>query len=377
LQVIAQYRFQNTLYWVTVKSTSPDIDAGEIFVSAYPPGHEKAPHYDGLNISWYMHPQHGMVVEKAHGRLPGVYVNLLRDRHYPMNSHSWHLDGDIILDPDTGQHILPPDIVEAMQSWHIAKNYTMQGKWIFMLDAPHDGELYFQGQLTGHDVVLKGYTVGSLSAQLNCSPTRIDITDLVFQDQAGQLFIEAASMVKQPDEEWWVFVPHLQGKNFRPCLLRDVDQPQGPHKPLVISSFEVENMTGQANDLSTLTGNGKLTFNNSSKRPLHNPLLAIPAEIISRIGLNLDVLNPITGTIFFNIEDYKVKLTKFKDVYSEGKLSKFYLPHNQYVSYVDLDGNVQVQVRMKQYNLLFKLAELFTVTIHGTLQKPVYTLQKQ
>ena len=36
-----------------------------------------------------------------------------------------------------------------------------------------------------------------------------------------------------------------------------------------------------------------------------------------------------------------------------------------------------MQVRMKQYNLLFKLAELFTVTVQGTLKEPTYTLQKQ
>ncbi len=36
-----------------------------------------------------------------------------------------------------------------------------------------------------------------------------------------------------------------------------------------------------------------------------------------------------------------------------------------------------MKVKMRQYNLFFKLAELFTVTIEGTLQKPTYILEKQ
>lgn len=378
LNIVSQYRFQNTLYWINAKSTAPDIDAGDIFVSATPPDplHPYNKN-DSICISWYMHPQHGMVVEKAYGKLPGVYVNLMRDRLYPMNPHSWHLDGEILLDPLKGQHIIPPDIVDALNSWNISRDYDLKGKWIFMLEAPHDGDLYFEGSLTAQEAILKGYVVGNVSANLNCSPTRIDVNELVFNDPAGMLMIPTASMVKENDETWVVYVPQIVGQNFRPCLLRDTTSAQGPIKPLIIPRFQVDNVVCRANDLATMTGTGFLDFNNSSKRPLHNPLLAIPAEIISRIGLNLDVLNPVSGTIFFNIDDYKVKLTKFKDVYSEGKLSKFYLPHNNYTSYVDFDKNVHVQVRMKQYNLLFKLAELITVTIHGTLQKPVYTLQKQ
>jgi hypothetical protein len=73
----------------------------------------------------------------------------------------------------------------------------------------------------------------------------------------------------------------------------------------------------------------------------------------------------------------KIYLTKFKDVYSEGKLSRFYLPNAPYSSYVDFDGNLHMQIRIKQYNLFFKLAELFTISIQGTCQHPTYTLHTQ
>ena len=90
------------------------------------------------------------------------------------------------------------------------------------------------------------------------------------------------------------------------------------------------------------------------------------------------MLNPVIGTIYYEIKEGKIFLTKLKDAYSQGKMSKFYLPNNSsHQSYVDFDGNLNIQIKMKHDNLIFKLAELFTVTVQGNLQKPTYTLQKQ
>ncbi len=98
---------------------------------------------------------------------------------------------------------------------------------------------------------------------------------------------------------------------------------------------------------------------------------------MTRIGLDLDVLTPVRGVIEYEIKDSRVAFTRFKDVYSKKRVSKFYLPNNSEQSYVDFDGNLNLHVRMKQYNIIFKLAELFTVTVQGDLQKPTYSLHKQ
>ena len=86
---------------------------------------------------------------------------------------------------------------------------------------------------------------------------------------------------------------------------------------------------------------------------------------------------PVSGTIYYRIHDGKVYFEKFKDVYSEGKLSKFYLAEDSAESFMDFHGNLNLQVRMKQYNLVFKLAELFTVSVQGNIKKPTYSLNKQ
>jgi hypothetical protein len=42
-----------------------------------------------------------------------------------------------------------------------------------------------------------------------------------------------------------------------------------------------------------------------------------------------------------------------------------------------MEGNLSLQIRMKQYNLIFKIAELLTVSVKGHFNKPEFKLQKQ
>ncbi len=151
----------------------------------------------------------------------------------------------------------------------------------------------------------------------------------------------------------------------------------GNYPSLLVKRLEIQDFVGCLDDSSTWQGEGHLHFLNPSRKNLSHPLLAIPAEIILRLGLDPQVLNPITGMIFFKLRGERFYLTRFKDVYSEGRGSKFYLAQHPSDSWIDLDGNLLIHVRMRHYNLFFKLAELFTVSIQGDLKHPVYTLTKQ
>lgn len=148
-------------------------------------------------------------------------------------------------------------------------------------------------------------------------------------------------------------------------------------RSLILKRIDFYELTGDIGHPETWQARGNLHFMNPSrKNPLHT-LFAIPAEIILRLGLDPHVLNPVTGMIYFNLQNERFYLTRFKDVYSEGRGSKFYLAQGEEPSWMDFDGNLSVNIRMKQYNLIFKIAELFTVSVQGNIRKPHYSLQKQ
>jgi hypothetical protein len=175
------------------------------------------------------------------------------------------------------------------------------------------------------------------------------------------------------------FIPRLSVKNFKPALLKTLADSSGKSKfrSLVIKQLEFNQVKGYLDQLDDWKAEGYLIFLNASRKNLYHPLLTIPAEIILRLGLDPQVLNPVTGTIYFNLIGDRFYLTRFKDVYSEGRGSKFNLASDKEPSWIDFDGNLYIHFRMKQYNLIFKLAELFTISMKGNILMPHYHLHKQ
>ena len=62
-----------------------------------------------------------------------------------------------------------------------------------------------------------------------------------------------------------------------------------------------------------------------------------------------------------------------RNTYSEGKRSYFYLSHRR-EAFVDFDGNIAMQIKMKQY-VLFKITEFFVLNVSGNLDNPNFTLK--
>jgi hypothetical protein len=188
---------------------------------------------------------------------------------------------------------------------------------------------------------------------------------------------ELAVIKKEDKEEWDVFIPQFNVKNLRLSLLRKKKISLPIYlKNFLIRHIQIWNFQGELGEVKTWKGEGEFCFSNPSSQQVIHPLLAIPAEVALRLGLNPNVLTPITGSIYFNIQEERFYLKKFKDVFSIGKGSKFYLAHKKSSSWIDFQGNLSIQIRMRQYNLIFKIAELFTVSIQGNLKNPVYGFQK-
>jgi hypothetical protein len=183
-------------------------------------------------------------------------------------------------------------------------------------------------------------------------------------------------MDKLDNGSWKMQVPLLSIHELRPSVLQTANEPRPLRKPLVVRQFYLRNIEGILGDSASFTADGELNFINPQKKHTQNVLFAIPSQILTQIGLNTSALTPISGTVHFDLNDGQFVLKKFKDVYSEGKLSKFYLPTSGSPSTIDLDGNVNVQARFKT-TLLLKLFEMFTITVKGNITDPKYSLQRQ
>lgn len=132
-------------------------------------------------------------------------------------------------------------------------------------------------------------------------------------------------------------------------------------------------VTGDCLQPASLTMQGAANFNRISKQGKFT--LLFPKEKVEKFCMHQEACNPIEGNMSFNFENSKLVLTEL-NMYSLGKLSRFHL-HKDSLSYVDLDGNLNLSLSMKQNSLLYKIAEQYLLSIQGTVAKPEFSFVKQ
>lgn len=376
LHMCAQYLWDTQWLWVHILTRTPTYDHGEMIISLNPPDiHSKE---TPLTIHWRKDKH--VYFERVFGELPGLEVDLVRDTTKELDAKSVFLEGEIRID---GQGILPlvkEGIKTSLQEWNIGTGYMLKGKWTVQ-SPTHTGDanqFFFHGDLLGSDFFCKGYQFDHLTAKIDAAPSYITVRSLEVTDGCGVVYADRTEMFLDQNQKWQLSLPSLKINEFQPSLLREMGSVYAPiRKALTINSIVLENLRGELANPGSLMGAGKLQFSNPTRKNHGNNILAIPVEIIRRIGLDTKILTPVRGTISYEIKDNKIFLTQFKDVFSEGKLSRFFLADNDYKSYLDFKGNLNVQLKMKQNNLIFKLTELFIVSVNGTLLEPVYSMQKQ
>jgi len=377
LKVFAEYLYKKRYLRLNAYSSAADFKAGEMILSD--PSEMNAS-LAPLTIYWQIHPQAGYFIQKISGNLAGMSFDLMQDPNKPLSSDYISLIGKLDVNFRKARSLMDDEMAFKTAKLELGEGYSLAGQWSIMKTPSKSlaDSVYFQGELSGKNFEFYGYRFQNLSSQFSCSPEAAYLRSLAVVDHCGNLQIEQMDFFHQGSGTWWLSAPVVSLREFRPNKLSATVIPlPRSAKSLVIRNLNIKDLKGFLGDRNSFTGQGQLNFANPPKKNLPNSFLAIPVELLTRLGLDLAVLTPVRGTVIFDLKDGKAFLNRFKDVYSKGRLSKFYLSNSAGISYVDFDGNLNLQVRMKQYNLFFKLAELFTFTVQGTLRKPTYTFLKQ
>ncbi len=381
LRFTAISQYERCPLQILIQTKWPTCQKGLCTLSSY---NGSKLHSPPLVIKWENQPQRGLVIRSMKGEFIGCSFLLTEDKESTLDNRWIALQGQMTFDFNRLCPLLTSEMAEMIQKLKIGSAYCFNGNlWANAeLGDTLLETLSLKGNLTSHEAILKGYQVQTLQTDVQYVPGRLDLQNFLIRDPAGSL--KAAHLIATWDrnkDRWTLFIPRFSVKNLRLNLLRDTESSHVETSPklrsLVVKRLDVQNFSGELSHVDTWQAEGSLHFLNPSRKTPFHPLLAIPAEIILRLGLDPQVLNPITGMIYFNLQGDRFYLTRFKDVYSEGRGSKFYLAQTPTPSWMDFNGNLHVQVRMKQYNLIFKIAELFTVSIQGNIKRPRYSLQKQ
>lgn len=324
-----------------------------------------------MTIRWQKDAQKGVVFHAIDGSFGGIEASFHKEVD---NLENVSLIGTAKLNFDSLSNLLPERIAHVFKDLKMGKNYELKGRFYQGVNGLAGAS--FKGLLSGKNCELFGWDIRSFLSQIEVNASLIRLFAIKGSDPAGILKIDEILMSQALEEPWKIAMSDFRLIEFRPSLLRKIGGKAGPVGPLVVREMKIVDFKGLLEESSSYTAKGDLTFINSFKR--EHSVFDIPADVLGRIfGLDLELLIPVKGHLTFDLKEGRFWLQELTNAYSEGKRSKFFLlKEDTAPPTIDLDGNIEILVKMKQY-VLFKFTENFLLSIGGTLQDPSYSLQKK
>ncbi len=326
---------------------------------------QEDPQLDGVKILFKTDPKKGMEIHSIEGKLKGLDIQVKKGtvRGYDSNQA---LTGKITLDGEKVAKLLPKDLQEKIKELQIGAGYSVEGT--FTLKNTLYDPFYFSGKIKGEQFSLLGLQLQGFEGEVEASSKRVYLSAIHLSDKAGKAHIKEVKFT-QEEEGWNVEIPLLQVQEFTPSLLTEIGAQPKPKKPFFVRNLSLYNITGKLSDSSSLKGSGELVFTNQDKKEPH--FLDLPLDMIKSWGIDLGLLTPIQGEIELDLMGDKFYLSNLKNMFSEGKRSEFYLANEANDSYVDMKGNMHIDLRMRQ-DVALKITEPLVLKVRGTLKKPSY-----
>ena len=362
LKVAAQTSFENKPYWFNYSKESFKQDA--FTLTAH--DHDPIQNLDRKLKIECQEEAGSMIVKSIKGSIAGLRWDFV---HRPEKDtpDSNALMGQLQMHGEELIDALPENIGSKLKSLDLGKGYFLTGQ--LTLPKNNFKKFLFEGLFGGQSFDLLGFEFKSLSSIISCTKDQVKIKDFKLSDLSGELCMDSVNVDKS-----LFSIPKISLKDFKPSLLHRSNQGPVKHKPLIIDEFEVSNLKGDFNNLDTVKGDGYFTFQKSLKKQAS--LLDIPVHLITKLGLDLTMLNPVEGKVMFMFKDQKIILTKLIDVYSHDRRCHFTLAKQPDLSYMDFDGSLNIKIKMKQYVLL-KITEPFIISVRGSCAAPRYSFMRK
>lgn len=309
----------------------------------------------------------GFIIKKINGSLCGLEIDFLPTVNKISGTDL--LKGSIKINISLLGECFPKYLAILGKQISIHSKYELYGT--LSLDKKNWQNSSFSGCVRGKNIDILGYQLQSIFGEVNIENQKVTIQNFSIYDLAMQLRIPNGCIKKLKEQGWKFSIPKIIIRDMRPSLLKKVGMSRGIAKPFVITELRCNEISGWMDDPLSFMGSGFLHFTNTYKTEYN--FFSIPMEIISRLGLDISMLVPVQGTLEYAMKQGTIQLLQLKKCYSKGKRSQFHLVSGD-TSYIDWNGKLHVNLRVKQYALL-KIAELFILSIYGNLESPHISLR--
>ncbi len=312
-----------------------------------------------LSIYWSSYPK--FQIDHVEGACSGI------EAYFDATS-TQTLTGKMKVNFHEAKKLFPEPLYKFLDTYQIGSGFEWKGK--LTMDP-----MQFEGIVIGKQLQCLGIQLKTLFARVSLSLNGAKLSDIKLSDSAGTLTIDSLQIYKEK-ETWKLKMPHLRIEEFRPSLLQKIGSSLPEIEPFLIRKLQLNDFTGSLGDIATFTGSGAMIFLNSFKR--EHTIFDIPSDVLGSIfGLDLELLIPVKGTMDIEVKDGKFIFSNLHNSFSENNRSTFFFVSGSAgLPYMDFYGNLNVNIRMKQY-VLFKFTEQFVISITGNLLQPKYNLRKK
>ena len=295
-----------------------------------------------LYVECKLKDEDGLSLQKIEGNIYGLNFNFVPKIETGFQGEGSSFLGSVKLDMEEMRPLLNSDMIEIIDELELKRGYELSGELTF--EKAHFKKPIFNGFFKARDFDLLGFQFQTCFSTIRIDENGADIHDIKVSDDAITVDLKEIKMHTDKDGKMALVAPEMLIRDLRPSLLQKRGKMRGRIKPFHIKNMVFNDINGKLCDPKTLKGKGHLNFVNTFKEGTN--LLDIPIEIISRLGLDIGLLVPIQGEMDYVLKDGKLIFNKLKNSYSDNKRSYFFL-WNKTESYVDLDGNIHIDIRMK------------------------------
>jgi hypothetical protein len=307
-------------------------------------------------------------LRRLDGAIDGLQLNLKAQER---DDDDLHLTGRVTVGFPQINPLLPDSIIAATETAKLGEQFTLIGNFTVPPDTP--ARTRFEGTVSADQCLVGGYRWQHLHGGLQIAPDKCELRSLAISDPAGALHIDRVNSRQVKPGQWQVTCPSIVVTDFRPTNLRRADGTLPQPRTFTITHAELTDVKGNTANPGSWSGKGHLDFSNPPKRDLSGTLFALPEDLMASLGLDLGNFVPTNGRVHYKLKGDRFVLGKLDNVYSRGQHSQFLLAKGE--SSIGLDGQLDLKVKVRQYNLLLKPTELFYYKIRGSFSQPKLKLE--
>jgi hypothetical protein len=324
-----------------------------------------------LVLNWFRDQNGKVVVDTISGSLFGIKPHLVLRETFEGKAR-YH--GKLRFVAEEVSTCAPAKWASLVEKLNPAGDFIVDGEWMI---TPKEGLHHFSGIISGKECLVMGTRFDTISAYMEANPEEVSLEGLQLEDWCGDLTIPSVRLFKK-ESQWRFAADKVLLTNFRLSRLNSPAVNPKRTRPLCrsvyIPRFELNQFEGELSNPSSYHGSGVLLFTNYTRKNILTNFFLVPAEISARIGLDPNNFIPARGRVHYTLDQGEFVIHDLEDVYSEGKRSRFFLEENT-IGHIDYTGNLDMKIKMKQYNLLMKFTELLTISVKGTLFDPIYVFE--